>query len=1524
MMIIFFVVVPIHKVSPFDLECAQKDSCSCTENLVPLDPTIQNPEMYGSDFCSTDPNSVMPTCCSFENLRYYCKMKAVGDNTNDCFIQCKGDNTCQYMNLLCPEGVNCRLNCKGQGSCYGSKLYVYESFKDEPNNDRILRFNANFVKEIDDFGSNPHVAPPPKITIGFLNGIQTKTGDVGNDNFYSDETRRKYQYWKGGWSTGTEEKDEIDRRKARYITQSTRLAKINPGSDVPSNIMVAGSKGGFTIDSPKYGTSPLEFTVSTENKCTVHNINGWSKQFKLKCKDQLATDVATQKRIKMRYYDVCLHYRNKHNTGYTEGTSNLQVFGDADGCTSMYSFFYYDTWNKELKTLKKDEEVCLTFDNSGNEIKLMGCGYDYTEWLYNFRTGQLRCRASSAGTYYCLTRESDSEGLKMANCKEEYENGIDKQSWYIGGPESLVKVTINSATTDEPIFTLPYKVYCPFNKNGVYSSTTTATPITTTVQTTTTPITTTVQTTTMPITTTEQATTTSITTTEQATTTTTEFPTTTVATDALCSNNPVCDNLGLTGKCCPTIDDVTLDCCGTTTTSSTTEQPIIITTTTTVINQDNVRKCSSGLIEFPIDSNTNEKEIVVYESESLSSMAFATADVYIYPKCKNDLQFNCHSKNANEVQITEIDEIIESHQQISNPIVSADYKVKVKYNISIIGVKDNTNGDGVTSTIVNCSTNYHFFNLFDVSNNDILLPYFDFDKLQEETKTFLFAGETFTILASKRLNGPVFFPNKTHVYLNSHRVLNEKLNINANGRILQIGVPSKTQLCDSPEMVECDVTLRVINYNYIDNSNKLMPVSDEKTVHYIRNPCHNNPECEAVVDNYRDYPSASCPVGFAGNCKECPRGARCPGGERIWALPGFASIVEPSIAPDGEKISNVRIVACAVPAERCLGFVKSEEKEVCAVGYGGPKCGGCQGGYYSKPVGSRECQNCPKRNSSLPTVILLALTYLFGILIIVFIVITLVSYLVLKRNGGTLKEGISRAKEFMIYVCISVALLSQVSRASLGKLPKYMDYFATFLAVFQMDVSGPISPDCINEPFWRETTLFQISIVTIAFLSISMSKRLRLKYCRRCRNTINKARHGTAFWLCISYPLVTNLVVKICHCIPIVEGQDTTHVLAVNSLVTCYVGKHKLPFILGLMVGVLHVVLFPIVSLLTIFYVRRKYVSSWDSKVSNFFDGRPMWKYFLQNSYLPQWFWVRQMELGILFISTLCNQIFAERDVFAYLIIYMLLLCISTFAYFKTRPFVEEERWKLPVRVYTFFCTACYAITNYLSSNLVLDPDKEFTRLLLQFMSTTTMILSLILFIILIVCYIKTLIDSAKVGKKKKDDRKKYSVQYSQNPMMSEISTLEIQTVELGSAIEMSKIDATFSDNINIDGEGRIQKHDEMEDVLKEEEKLKVEVTTTKKDKQKQQNMKEPKKIGGGRRKKKSNRRNIKPPPNTKVMGTWWQLVDDSGRPYYYNQREEITQWEKPDGWVKFMATERFNHPSPKHIHQTMANEGNK
>ena len=161
-------------------------------------------------------------------------------------------------------------------------------------------------------------------------------------------------------------------------------------------------------------------------------------------------------------------------------------------------------------------------------------------------------------------------------------------------------------------------------------------------------------------------------------------------------------------------------------------------------------------------------------------------------------------------------------------------------------------------------------------------------------------------------------------------------------------------------------------------------------------------------------------------------------------------------------------------------------------------------------------------------------------LIVIFIIITVISYFILKQNGVTLKEGISRSKEFMIYVCISVALLSQVSRAVLGKLPAYIEYVAAFLAILQMDVSGPVSPDCIDRPFWRETLFFFTSIASILFLSIAMSKRLRLKYCRRCLPAINKARHGTALWLCISYALVTNLVVKICHCISVVEENYTT------------------------------------------------------------------------------------------------------------------------------------------------------------------------------------------------------------------------------------------------------------------------------------------------------------------------------------------------------------------------------------------------
>ena len=78
-----------------------------------------------------------------------------------------------------------------------------------------------------------------------------------------------------------------------------------------------------------------------------------------------------------------------------------------------------------------------------------------------------------------------------------------------------------------------------------------------------------------------------------------------------------------------------------------------------------------------------------------------------------------------------------------------------------------------------------------------------------------------------------------------------------------------------------------------------------------------------------------------------------------------------------------------------------------ANGYRGPMCGGCEAGFYSKPVGLRVCQRCPTIKATLSDAVLVAITYLGGI---VLITITLISYMILRKHGGTLAGGISRSK----------------------------------------------------------------------------------------------------------------------------------------------------------------------------------------------------------------------------------------------------------------------------------------------------------------------------------------------------------------------------------------------------------------------------------------------------------------------------------------------------------------------------------
>ena len=966
------------------------------------------------------------------------------------------------------------------------------------------------------------------------------------------------------------------------------------------------------------------------------------------------------------------------------------------------------------------------------------------------------------------------------------------------------------------------------------------------------------------------------------------------------------------GAATPTAQAQTTTALAPTTTASTTT--LAPTTTTSTPG-------CTWKIQFP--ENLDEPKSVF---ETGGSYVYVSAFITLLPPvytCSRTLQFSCSSTNTNEVRVSKVFEI---EERTPGPKSIASAGSPKKYNISLFGVKDYVNGDGENNVTINCSTNFHSFSTFSVKSVDVFLPNFDFAKRDGETLTLLYAGNKFTIVAPEALTGPTFLPHtEQHVYLGSYRLPNSSISIDEDGRRLIFDVPTQG-LCTK---LECDISIRVENQrpgrrkerllrrevgdgeedatyeegddDHSDRSGSSInetdsqeedsqtnpsdpkPISFTRRAHYVKSPCHEDPVCEIPVANHHNYPSSRCPVGHMGSCKPCPVGARCPGGNIVWALPGFSTAIVEQL--DGSMAEA--IVPCPVPKERCLGYTKEHAAETCAVGYGGATCGGCTDGFFSKPVGPPTCFPCPKdvvTSSSIVAAILYLVVILFG----VFMVVTIMSYIILKRNGGTFAGGMQRSKEFIIYVCISISLLSQASRVTLGKLPYYLNDLAYALAIFQMDVSGPVSPDCVNtEMFWRETLLFYISLFSVCFFSITINKRLRLKYCRGCRRSLDRTRHGVAFLLCFTYPLVTTFVIKMQNCIPAIDGSKAVvHVLSGNTLVKCYTGNHAHPYLLSSAVGIFHVIAFPVASTIVIIYVRRKYVTNWSSVEDNVFDGRPIWKFFLQNSYLPQKFWVRQLDLVIFFVCTVCNEIFARRNIHLYLGVYVVLLALSIVIYGTNKPFIKQESWKLPVRMYMFFCIFTYALTNYVSSDLIVDHEREDVQALFQWMCTVTMVFCLLLFLLLVVCFVKTLVDGAK-AEEEGEVRKRSIVE----------TTKENEESARGSVIEFFSNPISFVKTM-VDGpkaeeEGEGRKCSIID--MTQANALSSPPAAPALEKKK------------AAKQKKKKRRARKPPPNTKVFGTWWELISENGKPYYYNQKEDRTQWERPQGWVKFMATERFN-----------------
>lgn len=144
-----------------------------------------------------------------------------------------------------------------------------------------------------------------------------------------------------------------------------------------------------------------------------------------------------------------------------------------------------------------------------------------------------------------------------------------------------------------------------------------------------------------------------------------------------------------------------------------------------------------------------------------------------------------------------------------------------------------------------------------------------------------------------------------------------------------------------------------------------------------------------------------CPVKGewgAVDCNPCPEGAECPGGNRLWPLPGWWNT--------GEGSGQVQ--RC-LPG-RCLGYDAEAHAVICAVGYQGRLCGSCADGYYDK---DGVCDQCSSKAVSL------------SLLVVDIGVVALLIFAMFTLSNKGLSEGVFVIGSFQLIRLIGIAFVEE-------------------------------------------------------------------------------------------------------------------------------------------------------------------------------------------------------------------------------------------------------------------------------------------------------------------------------------------------------------------------------------------------------------------------------------------------------------------------------------------------------------------
>lgn len=192
--------------------------------------------------------------------------------------------------------------------------------------------------------------------------------------------------------------------------------------------------------------------------------------------------------------------------------------------------------------------------------------------------------------------------------------------------------------------------------------------------------------------------------------------------------------------------------------------------------------------------------------------------------------------------------------------------------------------------------------------------------------------------------------------------------------------------------------------------------------------------------------SQRCAWGLGDSCQLCPRGALCPGGQRLWPRPGFWASSESALPED--------LVACAEPDAfmRCPGSLAAGALAgsfPCGAGYrtGTVGCAGCADGFY--PTSSGACEACPA--VGFVTGIVLPIAQVVGGAALVTAALATLVHLLTRRSGGTLRGSLERTMQLVAWLWMALQVLVQAGRAAQTTAPPALSAFFRGLAVLQFE-----------------------------------------------------------------------------------------------------------------------------------------------------------------------------------------------------------------------------------------------------------------------------------------------------------------------------------------------------------------------------------------------------------------------------------------------------------------------------------------